>query len=460
MPQTCRHPLGKIAMPAKNAPNAIVARLRSGGAWAFLGKVLSIVLGLLINALLARMLPAAQMGAYFFTLSLLVFFVVFSQFGFHQSIIKLLAQARVSAAHGALGPLTRTCLLMGAASCLVGALALYLGLDLVAGNFPQVLAHRFEISLWLFALAFGGVLAAMFRGLHDIRSATLFGGLLGALVLLLLLLGTRFLGLRMDFGAVVGYSLLAAAVSMLAALVLTALWHGRLLLEKSKENSKPGPVARLSLQIWGVSVLAVFLTQADMIVLGMLGAGQELAVYGAAARLVTLVATSLVIVNSVISGTLAELHVQGKTRELEQVLRSSAAVAGIPSILALLLLIVAGPQVLALVYGEFYASGATVLAILSLGQIVNVWSGSCNLTLLMTGHQRISLLANLVCGLLTLAALIVLAERYGAVGAAVATAAGLCLKNVWLMLAVRVKVGVWTYPDLLSLLRKWKKAHA
>ena len=64
-------------------------------------------------------------------------------------------------------------------------------------------------------------------------------------------------------------------------------------------------------------------------------------------------------------------------QQLEQALRSAAAVVLLPAILIMFTLIVAGKPILRIAYGEFYEAAYPIWAHLSIGAVVNVFFGSC-----------------------------------------------------------------------------------
>jgi O-antigen/teichoic acid export membrane protein len=112
-----------------------------------------------------------------------------------------------------------------------------------------------------------------------------------------------------------------------------------------------------------------------------------------------------------------------------------------------------GKPLLGIIYGDFYREGAIVLALLSLGQIVNVWAGSCGLTLMMTGHQRTMMGITVACGFFVVAGAIWLVEGYGAAGVAAAAALAMILQNITMVLFAKQNTVVWTYarPALIDI---------
>src|SRR6185503_16060001 len=71
----------------------------------------------------------------------------------------------------------------------------------------------------------------------------------------------------------------------------------------------------------------------DIIVVGALLPGGQLALYGAAKRLMTIVATPLLVGNMAMSSFIPELIAQGNKAKLESLLRGTATLASIPTLL-------------------------------------------------------------------------------------------------------------------------------
>jgi O-antigen/teichoic acid export membrane protein len=194
-----------------------------------------------------------------------------------------------------------------------------------------------------------------------------------------------------------------------------------------------------------IQVLTITLAQSDLWILGAFRSQEEVAIYGAAARVVLLTAMPLQIANVVVEPLIAEMYAQDRKQSLERMLRASATLIGAPALLVVLTLILAGGPILDLIYGEFYRGGAAVLMLLSLGQAVSVWTGSCGSTLGITGHQSTLMIIVAICGAITIVAELMVAARYGAIGVAAIAAGGLAVRNLGVLVATRYAVGMWTH---------------
>jgi O-antigen/teichoic acid export membrane protein len=426
-------------------------RLVSGGAWALGGRVAQALTALATNGLLARLLSPQELGAYFLAFSLVMLGSTVGSLGANYAVVRFVAESMGLNQFGRARHAVSVMCVVGVLGALgTGCLYLLSG-DVLANKLfhaPALAAVTGLLAGWIVVTALQSLLAGTFRGFHDIRLATAFGGFLTGLLL------TGFLALlwvfegRADLATVM---LLAAGSSLTS--VLLAGW-----LLQSKVSSLPrgGDQKRMSLSealhvSWPLFVTGLtfyILTQADLWIIGAFRPQEDVAVYGAASRMVVLVAMPLQIVNLIVPPFISEMYFQGKKRQLENTLRTTATLAGIPAFLLLLTFILLGGPILGLVYGNHYQTGAVVLALLSCGHLANVWSGSAGLLLNMTGHQYPSMVITLFSAILVSAVALTTVHYLGIVGVAAGSALGLVSQNLMLVIYGRRVVSVKTYVDL------------
>jgi O-antigen/teichoic acid export membrane protein len=134
-------------------------------------------------------------------------------------------------------------------------------------------------------------------------------------------------------------------------------------------------------------------------------------------------------------------HAAGRHAELRtQFVRITRAVvlACLPVAAALTL----APTAVLGAFGHGYTQGAAYLVIMTLGQFVNVLTGSVNTILSMSGHER-DLIRSIICGLaVTIVCMIALGPVLGGLGFAIAYAANMVTQNAVAALAVRRRIAV------------------
>ena len=143
----------------------------------------------------------------------------------------------------------------------------------------------------------------------------------------------------------------------------------------------------------------------------------------------------------------AELHAGGDRAALQRVVGRSIRVVFLLTVPAALVMIVAGELYLKL-FGDGFGEGHAALAILAVAQLAIIGTGPVQMLLVMTGHQARVLPGTLYSLLANLALNMALIPRFGATGAACATAFSIVLWNAALSYEVRRHLGI--YPGVIG----------
>jgi O-antigen/teichoic acid export membrane protein len=452
--------LSAAAPRPPSAAAAIRRRLVRGSRTVFIGMTAGTLLTLLVNAILARILAHDRLGAYFLVFSLVTFGTTISQIGLDRTVVRLISASLGTDRPGRARRAIFITFALGSVGAVTVALVLVLGVgDFLADRVYHSRAIPGVITLaalWIVVNALLSLAGETFRGFQRFWPATLFSGL-AVDILLTIGFGTLWIaGARPSLEQAVGVSAAASAVALAVALVM--------LVRPVSALSGPGTVrtrnvVSISLPLLGTSVASFMLgTGVDLWVVGHFRPASDVALYGAASRLVFFVATPLIVVSQVVPPIVAELYARGERRQLEHALRNVSTITGIPAAVVLVAFFVAGDPIMRIVYGPGFAAGATVLAILSVSRLVAVATGSSGTTLMMTGHQRTMFAITLFSGVSALTAEILVAPDYGITGVAVATSCAQVAQNLLQLGFARVHVGIWTHArfslePVLELLR-------
>jgi len=312
---------------------------------------------------------------------------------------------------------------------------------------------------WIAIAVAQEITAETFRGFHDIRLATLLGGLAtagksGGLIMRVLLLGVLvLLSVRSEQTSLATVMLVCIGSGSVSLVLSLSLLYGKVSSLGSSEGAEDEEsvsakeVLDDAIPFLAIALTSFVLLSADIWILSALGSLKEVGIYGAASRLVTFVTMPLLVVNLVLPPIVSELYVRGQTGRLEHTLRTFSTLAGVPSLLVLLVFMLLGGPILGLVYGKPIYHSATavlVLLILSGAKLTAVWSGSCGLVLQFTGHQRSMLRVSLLTSPLFFVVAVLATQHYGPVGVACAVAVTTALQNVIMVLLAKRKTGMWT----------------
>ena len=213
-----------------------------------------------------------------------------------------------------------------------------------------------------------------------------------------------------------------------------------------RRHAAPAPTAvfRLALAgapLAGLATLNIALATIDVVAVDYYRGSAEAGHYTAAARLAFISTSVLVVANAVLQPRIAalwELHQQAR---LQRLLRITTGMLAVVAVLVAATLAIGAPWFLGVFGGEF-EDAVTPMRILAIGQFVTLASGPVGAVLLMTGNARRQIQATFVAVAVNIVANVVLISEYGAVGAAIATALALSVKNLigayWAWRVVRV----------------------
>ena len=438
-------------VPAEDAPAGVALgsvrqRLLRGSSWILGGRVAAITLGLAINAMLARLLRPRELGAYFTIYSLVFLGSIVGRLGMDRAAVRFVSVALGRGDPGQARDAIRIVFVVGAAGALVvGLLSVGLGGWLAREVFDsEVIAAAMPLAAaWLVISVLRTLVVETFRGFQRFGLATIFDSLLVDVLSAVVFGSLLLLSLGSDVRQVVA---LATALAGVSALIGAAL-----LLRQVRGLRGEGRVGRdevLSMT-WPVVIgdVASYLlsTGIDLWILAAFRPPSEVALYGAASRLLVILVMPFHIFRGVAPPLIAELHAQRRLGELERAVRSGATLAAIPSLAVLVVFMLFGSSVMEAVYGPFYGQGASILAILSLGRLALVWTGSSGVALLMTGHHRAMMYITVASAALSVSGGIIAAASYGAVGIAATTTGAAILQNLLQLFLAKRYVGVWTH---------------
>ena len=445
-------------------------RLLSGSTWALGGKMGAATIGLVTNGVLTRLLTKQEFGVYSLAFSIISLGAVIGSLGLPKTVLRFVAESMTLGQPGRARRAIYTALGLGVLGTLIISLAyLFIVGDLVSRHLFHSSALVAVIGLtagWMAISAVQEIMAEAFRGFHDIRMATLFGGLAtggksaGLIMRVVLLACLALLALTSGWDTDVRTIMLVSIGSGAASAFLAAVFLHKRISSLGTQGTENPISARDELRdafpILIISLTSfILLSAADLWILGIFRSEAEVGLYGAAARLVALIAMPLLLTNLVLPPIIAEMYAQGRTAELEGTLRSFSTLSGVPSLLVLIVFMLLGGPILGLVYGPDYQSAAIVLVLLSVGKLAAVWAGSCGAVLQFTGHQGSMLRVNLLTSPLFIIGALLVVRDYGPIGIASMTAAVTVLQNAALVLVAKRKTGMWTHVSLSpSRLRK------
>ncbi len=448
-------------------------RLLRESVWVVGGRLLGIGTAIGINVVLARVLPPADVGIFLLLGSILTFSSFVAMFGLNAGLVRFVSESigvgDADQARRVLRQGTKVAILSVSCGGLICG-----GFLLLAGEWlfdlPQVVVLAPLVACGVVGAATIQLCASLLRSFHDSRVSIMLTGQFGGPICNLLFGGLT-IGLYFLTTPTLNQVMACSAFSMCAVLPLAiyscyriserqlATLHSaastsakKLQRVNATETAAPNSFAMMGLLVVCLPLmltqsLSYITGQADIWIAGANVAHEEVALYGAARRLMLLIGMPMQLVNLTVIASIAELRARGQLQELQRILRSAATLAAIPALLVWLPIVIFPGQLATLIFGPYYADCAATLRILSIGQLVFVSVGAAELTLMMSGHHLKALSVNIFTSIALFISGITLSQQWGIQGLAIAWSAIVSIQCLSFWLFARRSVGVWTGLD-------------
>lgn len=410
--------------------------------------VLRVTGGLLqlgLTFLVARTLPTALAGAFFFEFAVVTIAGAVARLGSESSALREVAIAwRTPAGSFTLErELYSRFLLVTGLSLSFGVVYLVLA-ELGATRVTVVEAAVVAASIVCSALV--GLGAEVLKAMERPALALVVQNAVMPAVSILLVLGLAPL-----YGASLLVTLVSVTVGFAAALAIAVValvlavrprpWAG---FPADIPSVLRGHVLRAPVLMGGV-VAPVVMQWAGSLILGVLASASAVAVYTVAARLASVVGLLNSAAASVITPRMAVLRDAGDARGFSRLVHIASLVISATS-LAPILVLAGGAGLVLSFFGEGYAQGSLVLQCLMLGQLAAAVIGHGGQALVAAGHYRAATVGPVAAVVSYLGLLLLLVPAAGAVGAAVALTSGVVAGHAAAAIGLRMKEGIWPVP--------------
>lgn len=386
-------------------------------------RIVAIPVGLLTSIVLARNLGTEEFGQYSFLMALLTLLAVPVGGGIRPLITRDVAVAKHEGDTDRFKGVVKASLLW----VLVCSLFFYV-FGFMAMHFSWVPENSKWSYLWLVIImlpfmGLGAVRDGLLKGMKEPFWAVFLVYVLHPVLLLFIVFWVFWLS-----ELTVISSLLAQMVSMILVLLLSlyVLAKKADFLGGSKiKDYAPFNWAKMLLPFLAINLVTVLCAQVGMLLLGLMGSDEAVAVFRVAERGAYLVGMSLLLINMVIPPYIVEAWKENDKPKLKKLLLQSARNGLLLSLPVALVLVVFGKEVVGLVFGaDFKEPSYLPLVILAFGQLVNVLFGAALVLLTMIGFERDVIRAQLPGLIVNAGIAMTLIPLLGATGAAVGAVAG------------------------------------
>jgi O-antigen/teichoic acid export membrane protein len=403
----------------------------------------SMVLFFGVAALLARFLGVSGYGDYAFLVSLIALLRLPSVAGLPMLLVREVGAARTTADWARFRGVVNWVLRVS----MMSAVPITLGVVLLGIVAPQTLPAQLwgplYCSLGLVILSpLAAISGGIMRGLKRVQLGQAPEQIIQPGVMLLILAVLFLIGRPVDSaeGAMVANVASTLVACAAGGLVLMFIWP------RAAGGAKPAYHARE----WRAALLPLGLSnamyqldgQVAILALGLVAGSHETGLFKAAVQFAGITALGYSVVNANISPRLIEAFARDDRPRLAAIATQGARLSTIYCMPAAVGLTLIGGWVLDTTMGRQFHGAWGPLAILCLGHLINAYFGSSTALLNMTRNERINTFAFGTALVLNVGLTVLLAHRFGMVGAAVAATASVTIRNVILWVGARRRLGV------------------
>ncbi|MCR9518293.1 oligosaccharide flippase family protein [Vibrio alginolyticus] len=412
--------------------------LLSTGLKTAITRVLSALFAFLLTLIVSKTSDASTAGQFFFLFNLVSLLAIVSQLGFDVSLVRYNAIAFNNKEKLEQSQNYKTALYRSMAFCLLAIGVLLAGFNLFPEQLNQTQSPMYAIILCLLCIPFLVLAQTNSRVLQACRKvvSSLFALQLGvSMLMVIFVFALDYIG-QQNINNLMTALLLA---SIGVAVISSANWLGSDQYQTSAFVPNKKMVASAK-QVWVGSIFTNVLQWGSLVIAGFFISTAELGLLAAAQRTSLLIGFVLITINFVVAPVFASLYKERQMRKLQNLsrlaCRANVGLAIVPVIICTLF-----PEFVMQLFGGEFLAAAPLLVVLSLGQLVNVATGSVGFLLLMSGHERTMKYITISSGMVSICLLVTLCQMFGVIGAAWAMAIGIAIQNLAALYFVKRYLG-------------------
>lgn len=228
--------------------------------------------------------------------------------------------------------------------------------------------------------------------------------------------------------------------SVFVALLAIFLWYFKLPSSDDIVKGLPENFNAISFNNWIYAVLQIAILWGGQFISGFFTSEKDMAHLAVSQRITTLISFILIAINYVSAPHFSSLYDKGKLIELEKYAKTTTKLM-VFCALPIIGVVVLFPSSILSLFGDGYEDGYLLLAILSVGQFINVITGSVGFLLLMTGNEKTLRNITIKVGVFAILTNIIFVYLFGILGSAISISASIALQNLWAMNAVKRILG-------------------
>lgn len=411
---------------------SLTKQLAHNTAAQMIGKIISTVLGLIAIGMLTRYLGVEQFGWYATTLAFLQFIAIMIDFGLIPVTAQMMSEVPSELDSASEHTLTayRNTLMKNLLGFRFTTAVVGLGLaPFIALLFPY--PHEVKIAITFTTINMLSVaMNQIFIGYYQSKLTTYFqaaGEVLGRVVLIV--------GLFLCIYFQLGFIPVMVAITLSSVVYTAVLW---ILARNNTSVSLAFDLSvwkKIAIKMWPIAVSVMFnviYLRGDTVILSLYRDQVEVGLYGAAYRVIDIVAQTAMMIMGLMLPLLAYAWSKGDDQKFKEHFQLAFNIMMMFAIPMAIGLIVLSEQIMVVIAGAEFSTAALPLTLLSIAVFGIFVGGIFGHVAVAVNRQKETLPIYIVTALITLVLYFILIPRYGMIGAAGASVfseifAGTCL---------------------------------
>jgi O-antigen/teichoic acid export membrane protein len=419
-----RHLDLSVAKP-RSSPSSAAAHERhfheivKGASLAFSVKVVAAGVNFLFNLIVARSLGADGAGLFFLSLTLTTIASVLGRVGLDNTVVRFIAADLTLGDAGRVKALVRKSILVtltASALCTAVLIVWASWLSRVAFSDPRLERIIMMMSISIVPFSLLNLYSNLHKGIKHVVETLLLASVVVPLFSAVMLVLLRFPENQMLVGGCY------VGATLISALLGAWLWRrNRPYGDQHAGKIDNATIFRSCFPLLGIACLQNVVSWSPNIFLGILSGAKSVGFFNLANRTAMLTSFVLMAINSISAPKFAELYRSDQLGALEATVMKSTRLL-IAFALPMSLVFFVFPDTIMGLYGRQFREAGPVLSILTVGQFINVATGSVGALLMMCGFEKEMRNNMIFSTAVNLALNVALIPKYGSLGAAVSLA--------------------------------------
>lgn len=405
-------------------------------------KILGMIIGLFVSVFLARTIGAEGLGIINLSNKITTILIVFGLIGMRQVIVKEIAIAHNRKNYNHIASVMLTSYLTNGGVTLAITLLFILITPWLADNVFNEPNLTYPLIIFLIVMTpqvYSRIFSSALVGYRKIWQSNLVEQTLSIAITGLLLLAFFISKVNITINLVA----ICYAIGRLGVTLSVGIYWKKLFSFEGKPKIITKELLPVSLPLFVVSISGILLSNADAIILGWLSSSREIGLYTVAAKLALLSTIFLQITNAAVAPKVAALFDQNEHIKLQIMIRQVTKGLTIIGFAPFVIFLFFGNSILS-IWGSEFIEAYWILLILSFGQLVNIATGAVGVIMIMTGHEKVQSKISFIFAIINIILNVILIKKYGALGAAIATATVVISSNFLKVFFVKKLVGINT----------------